>query len=395
MSLSLAVQSANSSRLVRADRVASLKSNAAFNPEDTVSWKSTLSLVVAAGVLGTAAGAWQIPNIVLVAILIGATVVTFVGQTLVAKWKFRKYLDRRGVKGPNDTVPASWREQLLTLLFDEGVTQVPDVARGEFWLYYLPRFFWLPAVIFTAALFIDALQPQRLLFSQGVDTALCAGATALAIFAYWRAQPLRRRFATEWKFGRNASRAVQLARQPPILFLRSFSFDSLSSRSLKGSLGLLTPESTLVIQASRLSGPVIAIGRPGETMPPPGALRIYVTHEQWEVKVRAIIPLCQLVIWVTGYTEGLQWELRELVNTVSPRRLVVWLHLDVGNATLEQREREWTKFVAAYSWIFPKPLPAKLGKTYYLAFDNDWSPICIPGPGVFPLTTYLNTIMRR
>jgi len=149
----------------------------------------------------------------------------------------------------------------------------------------------------------------------------------------------------------------------------------------------------LVMQAARFA-PVIAIGKPGEAQAPPGAIRIYVTQEQWVEKVREIIALCQLVIWTAGYTEGLQWEIQELVNTVPPGRLLVWLRLDVGDATPEMREREWKRFATAYSRIFPKELPAELGKMHYLAFDHDWTAFSIPGPDMFPLREYLKIVLQ-
>jgi hypothetical protein len=65
----------------------------------------------------------------------------------------------------------------------------------------------------------------------------------------------------------------------PILYLRSFEIDEDTSRpSILEFFGILlatsTPEQKLAQQLSRV-GPVIAIGRPGEALPPLGAARFY------------------------------------------------------------------------------------------------------------------------
>jgi hypothetical protein len=54
-------------------------------------------------------------------------------------------------------------------------------------------------------------------------------------------------------------------------------------------------EMNLVLLLKR-HGPVIAIGRSGETNPPTGALRFYVEQDVWQDTVQRIIPLCQFVV---------------------------------------------------------------------------------------------------
>jgi len=39
--------------------------------------------------------------------------------------------------------------------------------------------------------------------------------------------------------------------------------------------------------------------------------------------VEAIVPLCQLVVWTTGHTEGLRWEIKHLLENVPPQKLLL------------------------------------------------------------------------
>jgi hypothetical protein len=54
----------------------------------------------------------------------------------------------------------------------------------------------------------------------------------------------------------------------------------------------------------------VAIGRPGETLPPLGAAREYVDHGSWKQRIRELVTEAQLIVVLAGATEGLLWELR-------------------------------------------------------------------------------------
>jgi hypothetical protein len=130
--------------------------------------------------------------------------------------------------------------------------------------------------------------------------------------------------------------------------------------------------------------PVLAIGKPGEFAPPFGAVRFYVRQDIWQRTVQAIVPLCQFVVWTSGDTEGLRWEIQHLRETVPPRKLLIWVHANIGKQGKAQRDAEWAQFREAFSDVFPKPLPVDAASTRFIAFDDDWSPIAIPGPGYRP-----------
>jgi hypothetical protein len=71
-----------------------------------------------------------------------------------------------------------------------------------------------------------------------------------------------------------------------------------------GTIPLANAEQAIV-KVLRKYGPVIAIGRPCEALPPLGAARFYVSDELWKSKVEDTARVARLVVWATGLSEGL------------------------------------------------------------------------------------------
>jgi len=147
---------------------------------------------------------------------------------------------------------------------------------------------------------------------------------------------------------------------------------------LGGVIALLEP---LIIRQLIAFGPVLAIGRPDEFEPPLGAMRFYVRHDIWEPTVERIARDCQLIVWTSGFTKGLQWELKHLLHSVEPSKLVIWLHMQLIDGPEGERQAQWDRFLELYGDSFPKPLPRDLDEMYFIAFDKDWNPIAVRGRG--------------
>src|SRR5712671_4228646 len=105
---------------------------------------------------------------------------------------------------------------------------------------------------------------------------------------------------------------------------------------------------------------MFAAARPGERLPPLGAARFYVTDALWRQKVADVAKASQLVVWTSGVSEELRWEIAHLLADMPARKLVLWAHphLTVEGAA---REEEWSRFRTTLGGLFPKPLPATLG----------------------------------
>ena len=144
-------------------------------------------------------------------------------------------------------------------------------------------------------------------------------------------------------------------KRPPIVFLRSFKDDGHGSFSVNdwrsALLGLTALDSGLAFLGPLANanptrilrlligrggdsaeeqlavyvqnhGPFIAIGRPDEGLPTAGAARDYVDDDSWKQRVREWIREARLVIIQPGQTEGVRWEIEQVLDAISPQKVV-------------------------------------------------------------------------
>jgi hypothetical protein len=117
-----------------------------------------------------------------------------------------------------------------------------------------------------------------------------------------------------------ASAARKLDSRRPVLLLRSFKDDlirvqrRLDVRSYRvghvADLALTLEE--VLERVLGTYGPVIAIGRPGEALPPAGAAREYVSNAEWRTRVAELVGESERVVVIVGKSEGLALEYEDL-----------------------------------------------------------------------------------
>jgi hypothetical protein len=146
-------------------------------------------------------------------------------------------------------------------------------------------------------------------------------------------------FFRTWKECQEATADEAIARDPraPILYLRPFQADTLTLGTLGarsatnkrelahkfGVLGFLIwafllgygygrkrRAEELIVDMLVPLGPVIAIGRPGESVPRTGASRLYV-GDNWQDVIRDLMSRSQLIVMFGGTTPGFAWEVTE------------------------------------------------------------------------------------
>ena len=108
--------------------------------------------------------------------------------------------------------------------------------------------------------------------------------------------------------------------RPPIVYLRSFT-DEIAIGREEEALAAIFGE----------VGPFVAIGRPGDPLPPLGASRFYVAHSDWQRLVRDLLAKASLVLMLAGRTEGLAWEIAQCRRLLDPRRLIILVPLKEEN----------------------------------------------------------------
>ncbi len=153
-----------------------------------------------------------------------------------------------------------------------------------------------------------------------------------------------------------------------LLFLRPFSADSTLSKTLKG------PNTVTVMQNIQSTveedlykvfepfGNLIAIGKPGERLPVPGAVRTYADAD-WKDVVTDKMKKSRLVIIEGGEGEGFNWELQQAFKIVNPKKLLIFIpqmskksyekfrHLALENISVELPDRGSIKKMKAYGAI--------------------------------------------
>ncbi len=120
-----------------------------------------------------------------------------------------------------------------------------------------------------------------------------------------------------WKWGKQhlvllAQEVVANDDRPPIVYLRSFADDDQVAAD-EEALAAIMDE----------AGPFVAVGRPGDALPPLGASRFYLPGKDWQRFVSQLLDDAALVLIMAGRTEGLGWEIRRCYEGVDPYCLFV------------------------------------------------------------------------
>lgn len=187
---------------------------------------------------------------------------------------------------------------------------------------------------------------------------------------------------------RAATRVDDLARdrRPPVVYLRPFGDDgsappiSALFYALFQPLAVRLPrlptyEEILATQLDYL-GPLVALARPRESLPELGATRIKAPEAAWRDTVEALLGRCRLVLFRAGDTANLLWELRTVVQRVSPEKLIIYLQMGSEEDSGVQRAR-YNRFRRESAGIFPHPLPEMPGRARrnrFLFFGPAWQP---------------------
>lgn len=114
--------------------------------------------------------------------------------------------------------------------------------------------------------------------------------------------------------------AVGRDTRPPIVYLRSFADEVAIAR-----------EEEVLATVFGEVGPFVAIGRPGDPLPPLGASRFYVADADWQGFVARMLAKASLVLILAGRTQALAWEVAQCRRLVDYRKLAVLVPLKEAN----------------------------------------------------------------
>jgi hypothetical protein len=105
----------------------------------------------------------------------------------------------------------------------------------------------------------------------------------------------------------------------------------------------------VLAKETRFVGPCIAIGEPGERLPPLGASREYLQHSDWKAVVQTLIGEAALILFYLGSGESLEWEFQTVMAKGARNRL---LALTPPLRDTEAMCARWRGFVQANTtWL--------------------------------------------
>jgi hypothetical protein len=164
----------------------------------------------------------------------------------------------------------------------------------------------------------------------------------------------------------------------PVVYLRSFKSDVRLFETPSQVLALLIGHASQTYEwslakATAAIGPLVAIGQPGEKLPPGGAARLYVDNDHWQQVATELVSIAKLVVLRVGQTRGFLWELRHVVEQCDPRKVVVFLPATDRGALYGYLREQAAE-------ILPSPLPPDPGNAPFLAFGPGWEPRFIGAP---------------
>lgn len=166
----------------------------------------------------------------------------------------------------------------------------------------------------------------------------------------------------------------------PILYLRSFYYENYDKEPEEKGFGVKRTradkeyEDEVIGQALSGIGPVVAVGRPSDRLPVLGATRLYFTDDEWMANVEMLMTISQIVIIQPGYSDGTEWEMIATKRLLTPDK-VIFSFLTWYHSSRASRQREYEIFAMQIKRIFGCELPPKLGRAYFLYFNQDWEPI--------------------
>ena len=135
-------------------------------------------------------------------------------------------------------------------------------------------------------------------------------------FLYWRG----RQYAAQ-----RLAESVITDAKPHLLYLRPFRSDYTIARAIPRAIlgGYETTEEEQLADVLRPFGELEAIGRPGESLPTPGAARIYASDDEWREVVKRQMQASRLVVIRAGVEENVLWELTQAVRSLEPQKLLI------------------------------------------------------------------------
>jgi hypothetical protein len=123
-------------------------------------------------------------------------------------------------------------------------------------------------------------------------------------------------------FQLKAQQLLQNDTRKPILILRPFKKDNLKIFPLKYAGETHIDVESILVSRLNIHAPIIAIGKPNETLQPLGASRLYI-DDSWQQKVTLLLEESLLIILMVDFTPGIKWEIESSLNKYKEKLIII------------------------------------------------------------------------
>jgi hypothetical protein len=159
--------------------------------------------------------------------------------------------------------------------------------------------------------------------------------------------------------------------KPHLLYLRPFRSDYTTMKEVWRAQ-LVTTEEEQLADVLRPFGELVAIGRPGESLPTPGAARIYTPDEEWREAVKRQMQTARLVAILATVGENVLWELTQAVATLEPQKVLIVI--------LQMKAEDYESFRTKTTPILGVSLPERATLWRFARREPEmWSPPTLSG----------------
>jgi Septum formation len=191
---------------------------------------------------------------------------------------------------------------------------------------------------------------------------------------------------------RSSAESVLHGERPKALYLRRFRADASPLGESFSAVGWSFPKTGMPTEEEQLAealrpiGELIAIGRPSEDLPRPGATRLYPDPEEWQRTVIERMQTARLVVIRVGSGPGVLWELQKAREMVEPRTLLL-LILEHGGYHLFRHEAETALGVRL-------PVLPSYRQQGFFRFTPNWTAEFLPLRGHLLRTSFSKPLQR-
>jgi hypothetical protein len=230
-------------------------------------------------------------------------------------------------------------------------------------------FISIPILVLVACAFCLLLLARFQLTGDkaGLLIGLVGGLLLTTVLILWT---LGKRLRAQGLGRQGAGGKAQSDPRPHLLYLRSFQDDQTSLTATD------TREESIVAVMKEI-GPVVAIGRPGDSLAPLGAERRYCKEDDWKDEVVSLVKQARLVVIQAGASSGLLWEISEATKRLRSEQLLISLRNKdsvLRRSANQSAQDQYDEFRALTSQFFRLPLPDRLDDATFMWFAEDWKP---------------------